>query len=508
MLSTKLTPDRGLIRVSGTVPNGSLVVQRKSEQQKAFTLRGGLLNITTQGFSLEDSEAPIGIPLTYTATSTPTDRLIQRNLVRTPDFDHGVQSWTAGASRTVSGAGVVSANPAGTGAGVPGRTIAEVATAPLTPSSTYLITGKLKFTTPGVWTWQDVKEFGTWSAVRAAKANWEAVRSTAATGAGSSTYGTVFVSLSNGATDYVAPTQAFNIHLDEVNSWMTFAVYVTTPSVIPSTARLRILHGTGVREYAITWTLDEFSMMTAADSAKPFRLFWFSGDTPVPARPQDYITQNSEWEDVSGDATIIWEGVVGNSVSRFTGPSVISTSVTAQISTPAIHPCEPVLLSDPVSTALAQWFGLAAVGTLTREARQTVLSVLGRSDFVSTSSARGSAKGTLTLYTDTLEERRNAVKLFESGRILLLRNPDPSYPESNWYIAIGNVTESRTIDMNAREPGRTWVVPFVQVERPTGLIEASSGVTWQMVKDSGMTWAQLRAAHESWLDVVLSEPSI
>jgi hypothetical protein len=121
---------------------------------------------------------------------------------------------------------------------------------------------------------------------------------------------------------------------------------------------------------------------------------------------------------------------------------------------------------------------------------------------------RGSAKGTLTLYTETLEERTSAVKLFESGRILLLRNPDPSYPESNWYVAIGNVSESRTIEMNARKSGRTWTVPFVQVERPTGLIEASNAVTWQQVKDSGLTWAQLRASQESWLDVVLTDPIV
>jgi hypothetical protein len=88
----------------------------------------------------------------------------------------------------------------------------------------------------------------------------------------------------------------------------------------------------------------------------------------------------------------------------------------------------------------------------------------------------------------------------------LLRNPNPAYPETSWYISCGNVQEQRTIDQDGRKPQRTWVVPFVQVERPTGLIEASSGVTWQQIRDSGMTWRQLRDQRESWLDVALVEP--
>ena len=507
MLVTKTLTRRGLIRVSGTVPNGGAVIERLVAGQKSFLLRGGAFVVSTGGFTIEDSEAPLGIPLRYQATVTPTNRIIQRNLVRSPDFTLGQQSWTVGASRTLtfpsdSGRTIGNASSSSTGTV---RTIAEVATAPLTAGQRYLITGKVRFRTPGVWTWQDVKNFGTWQQVRTAKANWAAVRSSVAVPPGDS-YASLYINLANGTTEYTAPVQVFQNSLASTNQWMTFSAYITAPAGIPASARLRLSHGTTTREYSITWDLDQFSMFTEAESVKPYRLFWFNGNTPVPNQPQSYLTQESDWEDFSRDSSITWEGTPGDSVSRFTGPSVIAETVPVQLNPPEDAPCEPVLLSDPVSTALTQWFSLSEIGELSREARITIMGVLGRSDFVSTSSVRGSAKGTLTLYTTTLDERKQALMIFQSGRILLFRNPNPAYPETSWYLAIGNVGEARSIAQDARRPERTWTVPFVVVERPTGLIEVSSGVTWADIKASGMTWRQLRDQRASWLDVVLVEP--
>jgi hypothetical protein len=509
MITTKILPTRGLVRISGTVPNGNAVIERLTQGQRPFLLRNGTFPVATQGFSLEDSEAPLGIELTYRATITPTNRILQRNLVYTPDFVRGLQSWTVGASRTinttfdaVSGRTIGTVSSSSTGNV---RTIAEVGIAGLVPGQRYLVTGRARFRTPGVWTWQDVKNFGTWQQVRTAKANWAAVRSSVSVPAGDS-YATLYFSLALGATEYTVPVKVFENSMASSNQWVDFSMFITAPAGLPGNARLRLLHGSTTREYSITWDLDQFSVYSEADAMKPYRLIWFSGDSEVPDQPQSYLTQEPGWEDISRDSTIVWEGTAGNSVSRFTGPSVIAESVTATINPPGNAPCEPVLLSDPVSTALSQWFSLAKIDGLSREARITVLAVLGRSDFVSTSSMRGSPKGTLTLYTSTLDERKQALAIFESGRILLLRNPNPSYPETSWYLAIGNVEEERTIEFDARQPYRTWTVPFVVVERPTGLIEASSGITWADIKASGMTWRQLRDRRSSWLDVALVDP--
>lgn len=505
-----ITPMRGLTRVSGVVPNGHVVVTRESAGTKPFTLRDGVMDVVNNGFSLEDSEAPIGVPVTYIATDAITDRRIARNLVLTPDVRiFGQQTWLAGQSRAATwGTGIITlgSNAAGATQGLPGRTIGSVGLGTLAPNTQYLVTGKIKFTTPDVWTWQDVRNAGTWSAVRTAKANWQAVRSTLS-GAATSSMTTLSVGVVSGATTVIAPTVAITAPMNRTNEWFTFAVYVTTPATIPANARLQLYHGTDTREFAISWSLDEFGMMTRADTDKLIRLFWFKGNTPVPDRPQDYLTQDTDWDDVSRDARILWEGTPGASVSRFEAPSTISVRKTITIVVPSQDvPCEPVLLSDPVSSSLAQWFGLASVGTLSRAARSSVLSVLGREDYVAQSSVRGGITGTLELFTDTLMQRANAEGLLKSGRVLLLRNPDPAYPESNWYIAIGDVDEDRTIEEDARRPERTWTVPFVRVERPVGMIEVSTGITWAQIKASGMTWQQLRERRENWLQATLVAP--
>jgi hypothetical protein len=43
------------------------------------------------------------------------------------------------------------------------------------------------------------------------------------------------------------------------------------------------------------------------------------------------------------------------------------------------------------------------------------------------------------------------------------------------------------------------------VERPAGLISATSSITWSMTR-ANYTWQQLRDAKKDWLDVALSAP--
>jgi hypothetical protein len=48
-------------------------------------------------------------------------------------------------------------------------------------------------------------------------------------------------------------------------------------------------------------------------------------------------------------------------------------------------------------------------------------------------------------------------------------------------------------------------VPFVRVERPAGLISATSSITWQTVR-TNYTWQQLRDQRKDWLDAALTAP--
>lgn len=497
---------RGLVRVAGEVPNGTVTVDRRAATMPTYQLRGGVgIKVTTQGFVLEDSEAPIDTTLTYTATNTVTDRVIQRNMINSPDFSRGVQSWTAGAARTLTTSGTegrISNNTGGSG--LSGQTIAEVGVGTLLPATTYLVMGKIRFSTPNVFNWLDVKGIGTWAQVKAAKATWAAVLSTEPI-IGSGIFTQVFVSLASGASAVGATIEAINVPMNLTGNWTTFAVYLTTPSSIPAGTRLRILHGPSVREKAISWELDRFTMQLQSITNHAYKLDWFNGDTITPARPADYLVHNQLWEAVTADADITWEGTVGNSVSRFTGPSKVSTSADITLGAPDISEvCGPVLLSDPVNSGLGMWFGLGEAGDLDYDANLSLMKVINRPDYIASSLARSGPQPSMLLLTKTLDERALALKIFASGRVLYLRNSDISYPENNWYIALSTITEIRTLP-DARRPERTWSFNYTRVERPTGMIEASSGVKWSDYKAAGVTWGQLRG-REDWLDVLVTSP--
>ena len=107
--------------------------------------------------------------------------------------------------------------------------------------------------------------------------------------------------------------------------------------------------------------------------------------------------------------------------------------------------------------------------------------------------------------TDRTAEICRAYKALDS-RILYFRNPDPRYPETGWYLHIGDVTWSRVGDQYGAMPERVWSVPFVRVERPEGLIAASSAIDWGYIK-ANYTWEQLRTMREDWLDAALTAAS-
>ena len=134
------------------------------------------------------------------------------------------------------------------------------------------------------------------------------------------------------------------------------------------------------------------------------------------------------------------------------------------------------------------WVGLISIGDLTRPANRGLYQVLSRQAPVAVSSLRQLHTTTLVVQTSTREERDQIDTILASGRVLLLRNPDPSYPETSWYLSIGDTQESRPIP-DQRQPERLWSLPVVRVDRPTGLIEASGGVTWADVLTEG-TWCR------------------
>jgi hypothetical protein len=496
--------DYATIQLAGTAPNGSVTITRKYGTTGPEPIRLGAINNTTGGFVVDDTEAPIGEEVTYRTNVLLANRTIQQNFVRTPIFTYGAQSWTAGTSRTLStasGYGAFTSNPGGTGAGISGRTIGEVAVAPLTPDTVYMITADVRIHTPDLWTWQDVRDYGTWQDIKDDFDNWLEVRQSALTLTAPDVFSALYVSLATGVTEHVAPVKVIDILMSANNTWFTFAAFITMPSAIPPTARLRLLHGTQTREYAVAWDFNRVQVQPVPSASLPQgRLFYIDGDTPEPTRPLYAIEPDGTWEISTNDSSIAWTGTPGNSASTFTGPSQMWTESTCQLAVPENLPCDPVIISDPINSRLGAWGGLIGIGSNTFAARIGLSSVIERPDLVPTTMARAWENNEIALLTETLMQRQQMIQVLKSGRVMMLRNPDPAYPESMWYIAIGDVTEAR-VEGDARRPERIFSFPFTRVARPSGLSEAGITNTWSLIRDN-FTWAEL-AADRTWLDTMI-----
>jgi hypothetical protein len=144
--------------------------------------------------------------------------------------------------------------------------------------------------------------------------------------------------------------------------------------------------------------------------------------------------------------------------------------------------CVPVLFSDPLVVRDMQWASLLSIDPLSYPARSSLKDVLNRHAPVALSGVRSTARTTFTVLTRTLDERRRLLDLFMPGRILLYRNPNPGYPENNWYIAVGEVTESRVHPDHAR-PERKWSIEVAVVDRPLGLLAAAEDRTYMDLRD-------------------------
>lgn len=312
---------------------------------------------------------------------------------------------------------------------------------------------------------------------------------------------------------HVVPFQILGVQAGDNGGWATFQGVVEVPAGTPANSRLAFLSGKVTREATVTWWLSTFMACPEAEALHGGAILpYFDGDTPINSigrDPGDRLAPGYDWRALSGDAAITWQGTPNASWSQFIGPSQIFAEDTTYIGRPDRHLLPrvrmPVYLSDPVAPQLGQWFELIEMGDLSFAARQQLFDVLGRGAAIAVNQKRGWATGELQLMTYTLSEAEIAERMFESGRILYWRNPDPRFTENGWWVAIGNITQGRVGPRAAFRPERLWRVPFVRVERPEGLINASTSIDWNLVKNN-YTWQQLRDMKNDWLDAALTGP--
>jgi hypothetical protein len=95
MIEATTFPEQGLVRLAGGMPNGPTTVTRVVEGMPSFQLRGSPLTVSLGGLLLEDSEAPLAVPLQYRAQVTTTERHIQTNYIKTRRRTRGRSAMSA-----------------------------------------------------------------------------------------------------------------------------------------------------------------------------------------------------------------------------------------------------------------------------------------------------------------------------------------------------------------------------------------------------------------------------
>lgn len=221
--------------------------------------------------------------------------------------------------------------------------------------------------------------------------------------------------------------------------------------------------------------------------------------TPVRGATQDMTLMT-----IVGDVAVAedYEAPLGVPVRYMVKLWTGSTYVSAT-STPIMLPEPPdtdVVIKDP--TQPARWT-TATVETLPdwqRAARQSVNPVRGRVRPIVISDIRQSRTGTLTMTTETAEERDQLWWVLESGSTLLIQWPT-TWHETDMYVSVADAGEAHLTPI-AVYSDREWTMPLTEVDRPVGGVIGSANRTWQDVLDENVDWMAVLAGSNSWLDVL------
>jgi hypothetical protein len=177
------------------------------------------------------------------------------------------------------------------------------------------------------------------------------------------------------------------------------------------------------------------------------------------------------------DTSFYYEVILNN--------GVVMNTLECSIPTTSIAPsfeirCSAALISDPLSMSLSMWVALLSIDQLSHPGRRELFDVISRRYPISISDVRLTPRTQIRVATFTLDERKLLLNTLATGRILLLRIPDESYPESYWYISVGDVTEERMM-RDHRRPERRWLLEVAVVERPYGLVTFNSNRVYNEV---------------------------
>jgi len=110
-----------------------------------------------------------------------------------------------------------------------------------------------------------------------------------------------------------------------------------------------------------------------------------------------------------------------------------------------------------------------------------VMRLAGRQNAVVLSRSRSGREGSLTVWTQSDDERESLRFLMATGNVLLWQSA-PGMGEPDVYASVGQTSFPR-VSAYAPESWREWQLPLTEVDRPTGGTMGSA--TWT-VRDVGI----------------------
>jgi hypothetical protein len=141
-----------------------------------------------------------------------------------------------------------------------------------------------------------------------------------------------------------------------------------------------------------------------------------------------------------------------------------------------------------------------------RPNRTAAFVVNNRKNPISITRVRGGINSTLSLASRTFVDRDNVITLVEPGDPLFFQGP-AQYGIPDQYMTVGDHSVSR-LTPDHRQESRINTLPYIEVDRPAGLMDGVLGTRWIDLCDKYATFADATAAGLTWTGVLLGQGSL
>lgn len=203
-----------------------------------------------------------------------------------------------------------------------------------------------------------------------------------------------------------------------------------------------------------------------------------------------------------------YEAPLGVTVSYRIEFYSVSTGALTAYRTTGVFTLDPgdvnyVWLKDPLRPQLNRRVLVKQAPDWQQPIEQNVMRLAGRQNAVVLSRVRSGREGTLTMWTQSDDEREAIRFLLSTGNVLLWQSA-PGMGESDVYVSVAQTAFPR-VSTYAPEGWREWQLPLTEVDRPTGGTTGSATWTVQDVSIENATVLSLIGRYVTVLDLALDQ---